>query len=149
MFQLFGLGRPAVLCAALTGLVGLQFHVQAQDEVPLQNKDMVPIQRNEPLEIETLEISQSGALPAKIHRAAGKFILLIVDRSPDHATSYLVVRAPQKGDAQVVPAPLLRVDSRKADPRKHRLATVVLAPPGEFDLKSEINGRVLCKFIFD
>jgi len=148
MFRLFGLGRSAVLCAALTALVGLQFHAQAQDEVRLQNKDLASIQRNEPLEIETLEINRSGALPAEIHRAAGKFILLIVDRSPDHTTSYLVVRAPQKGDAQV-PAPLLRVDSRKADPRKHRLATVVLAPPGEFDLKSEINGRVLCKFIFD
>jgi hypothetical protein len=129
--------------------LGLCSMLYAQDEVPLQNTDLFPKEQNEQLEVETVEINQFGAIPAEIHRPAGKFILLIIDRTPDHAASLSVAKVTANGDKKVIGAPLLRVDKHKADSRKHRMATMVSAPPGEFDVMSDATGDVLCKFIFE
>ena len=145
MLKLFGTKWvvAVLLCPGMCSIL------KAQDDVPLQNKDVFGLKANETLEVEVLEITPDGAIPAEIHRPAGKFILLIVDRTPDHTTSFLVSKAAQPGDALGNAAPLLRVDSSKADPRKHRMATVISAPAGEFDLKSETAGKLLCKFVFE
>ena len=130
MFRLSGFAL--VLIAAGGVLAVCQ---EARQTVHLQNpKDTGeaqppnPVKDGSRVEVESVEIGPAGAIPAEIHRPAGKFIVLLINRSHDPAASFVVDPA-AIGDGLVGQEPLLRLaDAALAS--KHRLAGLIDLPAG-------------------
>jgi hypothetical protein len=112
----------------------------AQD-VPLVN---VPLDQKskEPVEVEVVEIHRLMAIPDHIERSPGKFILMVVNRTPDPSASFVLEPAGEATDAKQSAKPLLRLGGAHA--RKHRTAGLLDLSPGTFELKSADTDKVFC-----
>lgn len=99
------------------------------------------------VEVEVIEVGRGMAAPATIKRPAGKFILLIVNRSHDPAVSFVLEPA-SAGEGIVGPNPILHLTDQPAS-NKHRIAGLVDLPAGQFYLKSAPTGKVLCRITID
>jgi hypothetical protein len=99
------------------------------------------------VEVEVIEVGHGMAAPATIKRPAGKFILLVVNRSHDPAASFVLEPA-SVGEGVIGPNPILRLMDQRAS-SKHRIAGLVDLPAGQFYLKSAATGKVLCRITID
>jgi hypothetical protein len=131
--------RYAALSLLAIGIV-LPPPARTQD-IPLVN---VPLDQKskEPVEVEVVEIHRLMAIPDRIERSPGKFILLVVNRTPDPAASFVLEPAGAGIDAKQGAKPLLRLGGVHA--RKHRTAGLLDMPSGNFELKSADTGKVFC-----
>jgi hypothetical protein len=138
---------PALLLA-LTGSIAAP-GVYAQEKIPLQNQDAASAAAvaGKHLEVEVLEVGPHGALPAEIHRPAGKFILLVVNGTHDPAAVFALVPE-AAGDGVTAAKPMLRLTDR-APSTKHKIAGLVDLPAGQFDLKAAATGKVLCRITIE
>jgi hypothetical protein len=99
------------------------------------------------LEAESIEITPGGAIPAAIHRPAGKFIVLLTNNTQENDAVF-VVDAAVEAEGAAEAEPLLRLADAPTRP-KHRMAGLIELPPGEFDLKSAKTSKVLCRFTIE
>jgi hypothetical protein len=115
--------------------------IRAQDDVPLVNVPLDQQKNKEPVEVEVVEVHRLMAIPDHIERSPGKFILLLVNRTPDPSAAFVLEPA---GIAEGTPdrKPLLRLGGAHA--RKHRTAGLLDASAGNFELKSADTGKVFC-----
>jgi len=133
----------------------------AQDVIPLSNPPSAPratkstdssakttdsnavTTSTDALEVEILEVGRLTTFPETIERPAGKFILLIVNKSDDPAQSFQIDPATD-ANGGLSSNPLLRLDGSAAPAQKKRVAFLVDLPPGGFRLKSAGTGTTLC-----
>jgi hypothetical protein len=128
-------------------LAAVSFRISAQQAIPLQNQSTPSAIGTEHPQVEVVEIRRGGALPAEIHRPAGKFILLVVNRTHDPAASFAIDPA-SVGEGVIGPNPLLHLASGAAS-TKHRLAGMVDLPAGQFHLKAASTGKILCRITIE
>jgi len=119
-----------------------------QSSLPLVPGSPAP-ESGERLEIEQVEVNRFGALPREIHRKAGRFLLLMTNRSQDSQEAGFVVDPAGVGDLKLGQNPLLRLGAKSASDGKHRSAALFDATAGSFDLKDAKTGKVVCRFTFE
>lgn len=142
----YRLHLPALLLA-LTGSIAAP-SVYGQQSIPLQNPDAASAAvAGKHLEVEVVEVGPHGALPGEIHRPAGKFILLLVNRTHDPAAVF-VLDPEAANDGATAASPILRLTDR-APSTRHKIAGLVDLPAGRFDLKSAVTGKVLCRITIE
>lgn len=131
--------RPLAL-ALLAIWIVLSPRALAQD-VPLVN---VPLDQKskEAVEVEVVEIHRLMAIPDHIERSPGKFILMVVNRTPDPSAYFVLEPAGEATDAKQGVKPLLRLGG--ADARKSKTAGLIDMSIGTFELKSADTGKVFC-----
>jgi hypothetical protein len=127
---------------------------EAQQKVPIENlKDTAGTARAARLddltrvEAETIEVGPGGAIPAAIQRPAGKFILLLTNRTQEAGAAFIVDPA-AVGEGVIGPESLLRLTDAPTR-SKHRMAGLIELPAGEFNLKSAKTGKVLCRITIE
>lgn len=120
-------------------------NLYSQQKIPLQNQDASSAAAiaGKHLEVEVIEVGPHGAIPAEIHRPVGQFILLLVNHTHEPAASFVLVPE-AAGDGVAAANPILRLTDR-APSARHKVAGLVDAPAGQFDLKSAATGNVLCR----
>jgi hypothetical protein len=131
--------RYAALSLLAMGIV-LPPPARTQD-VPLVN---VPLDQKtkEPVEVEVVEIHRLMAIPDHIERSPGKFILMVVNRTPDPSAYFVLEPAGEATDAKQDVKPLLRLGGAHA--RKSKTAGLIDMSIGTFELKSADTGKVFC-----
>lgn len=115
--------------------------LQAQEKVLLVNPDAAPKEGEPKLEIEVVEIGRFGASPDVIKRPAGKFILLIINRSDQPDASFALEPAKTEQLSRRAPPSFARKELWK---RNQRAAGVIDTAAGELHLKSVTTGKTLC-----
>jgi hypothetical protein len=140
------LSTPAKGAAMALLVLGLGLacprQVPAQDDVPLVNVPLDQQKNAEPVEVEIVEVHRLMAIPDHIERSPGKFILLVVNRTPDPAASFVLEPARAATDAKQGDKPLLRLGGVHA--RKNKTAGLIDASTGAFELKAADTGKVFC-----
>ena len=134
----------SILLATVLGAIEPQ--LCAQQIIPLQNQ-AAAASTTERLEVEVIEIRHGTAMPAAIHRHVGKFILLVVNHTHDPAASFVLDPA-SVGEGAVGPNPFLRLTDQPASSRR-RIAGLTDLPAGQFDLKSAVTGKILCRITIE
>jgi hypothetical protein len=140
--------RVFVTKLLVCGMVVPFWGVKAQDVIPLQPGSPHP-NAGEKLDVEQIEVRRLGAIPNEIHRHAGHFLLLIVNRNPEDPNTAFVIDPAAIGDGKLGPSPLLRVGGIGINDRKHRSAGLFEGKPGEFDVKYADTGKIVCKIKID
>jgi hypothetical protein len=123
-------------------LCSTPFFLQAQGKAPLMNPGSAPAGAGKSLQVEVLEIQHSSALPDHI-RHSGKFILLLVNRTPDPSAAF-VLDAASPGEGGPASPHLLRWGGPGGWSGKHASSAIVDQAAGEYQLKSSTTGAVLC-----
>lgn len=111
------------------------------------------------LEVEIVEVHNRIAIPNKLQRKAGPFILAVTNRTDDPAAWFVVDAAPPtKIAAEVgtdVTAPsavpiahVLTVGPAQYE-RRHRAGAIFNAKPGTYLLKSGTHETVLCTLVIE
>jgi hypothetical protein len=113
----------------------------AQRKVPIVNAPQ-GFQANH-TEIELVDVRQRGAWPHHLQRKAGKFILLVINDTPDLSAAFVLEPA-GVADGALGPNPILRIGAPGEWIHDHRLAALFDATTGNFDLKSAVTGKILC-----
>jgi hypothetical protein len=125
------------------GFFVLPFGARAQQRIPLQNQPSATGAETNGLEVEQIEIRKGGAVPTRIHRPTGKFIILLINQTHDPSASFALDSA-AVGEGRIGPNPLLRLAELGAASPKHQLAALADLPAGEYHLKSVATGKILC-----
>lgn len=98
-----------------------------------------------PLEVEMVEIGRLMAIPNKIQRHPGKFILLVKNENTADWDAAFVLDPSSVGDGIVGPNPLVRFGGKGLTDAKNRSVTIVDAVAGSWDLKSATTGKIACR----
>lgn len=133
-----------LVCALVVPFWG----AKAQDTIRLLPGSLHP-NAGEKLDVEQIEVRRLGAIPNEIHRHAGRFLLLVINRDPEDPNAVFVIDPAAIGAGKIGPSPVLRVGGIGIDDRKHRAAGLFEGTPGEFDVKYAETGKIVCKIKID
>jgi hypothetical protein len=123
----------AALCVSIDSAPAL-------DKVPLTNRRSASMDKQEPLEVEVMEVYPLSAAPNRIQRP-GKFILLLANRTTDANAAIVLEPAAKEGGS---PVSLVRWGGRNGWSNQRRASAAIIdQPPGEYQLKSSATGAVL------
>ncbi len=100
------------------------------------------------LEVELIEVRRLMAIPNRIQRHAGKFILMVRNEDRTNFDEAFVLDSSSVGDGVVGPSPLARFGGKGLTDGKNRSSILIDGQPGEWDLKSASTGKILCHFHF-
>lgn len=143
------LSRVMPIFVLLTG----GYQLRAQSEAPAP-PPVPPIVNTDKLEVEVVEAHNLSGIPAQIERKAGKFVLVIANRSDDSAAWFTVDPAPADATATATATPLagtsaahfLTIGSGQYE-KKRRTGIVFDATPGTYQLKFGKTGAVICTIV--
>lgn len=149
--------RIAILWAAGLSVAALAWGWQSEGQQPtaaatqtangtkLVSRAATAVAASDRVEVETVEIRRLMAIPNKIQRHPGKFILLVTNENRADFDAAFVLDPSSVGDGIVGPNPLLRFGGKGLTDAKNRSVTIVDAVAGSWDLKSATTGKIACR----
>ncbi len=123
------LTRSCLACGLLSLALG------EADQIPVVNPP-APGVKTVPLQMERVEIHRLMALPPRLTRPPGPFVLLLVNETGNPKASFAV-------QPIGAPTPLLLFDAHTPEVA-HRKAGLLNLAKGQYALKALDTGRVLC-----
>ncbi len=129
-------------------LLSVSITATASDTIALDPRSPVPA-AGEHLQVEQIEVGDNAASPSSLRRKAGRFVLVITNRSRLNADAAFVIDPSSVGDGVVGPSPLLRMGGTHNSDYRRRSASLFDASVGSYDLKFAGSGKILCHIQID